>query len=280
LQDAAAGLPLELLALEDIAHDVTQAVHAAFISRDITGLSTKHEPDTPLRDCYAVLRRSPQLAWVHTHSAGADRPIYAELRARGVAVSTSSGANAQTVAHTALAGLLALSRRLPALMAAQREHRWAPLQAGPAPRGLPGQTAVLVGYGPIGRALQPLLAMLGLRVVVVRHSDSAASAGIETVRYADLKTVLPRADWLLLACPLSALTHGLIDAPAMALLPKGASLINVARGEVVVQEALLQALQSGHLAGAFLDVFEHEPLPAASLLWDLPGVIVTPHCAG
>jgi phosphoglycerate dehydrogenase-like enzyme len=280
LMDAVAGCPLELLALEDIAHEAAQTVHAAFISRDITGLSTKHEPDTPLRDCYAVLRRSPQLAWVHTHSAGADRPIYAELRARGVAVSTSSGANAQTVAHTALAGLLALSRRLPALMAAQRERRWAPLQAGVAPRGLLGQTAVLVGYGPIGRALQPLLAMLGLHVVVVRHSDSVAGAGIETVRYGDLQTVLARADWLLLACPLSAVTNGLIDAPALALLPQGAALINVARGEVVVQDALVQALQSGHLTGAFLDVFEHEPLPAASPLWDLPGVLVTPHCAG
>lgn len=280
LFDAANGQPLQLLALEDIAADATQTVHAAFVSRDITGLSTKQVPDAPLRDCYSVLRRSPELQWVHTHSAGADRPIYAELRARGVAVTTSSGANAQVVAQTALAGLLALARRFPQLMAAQRERRWAPLQAEPPPRDLAGQTAVIVGWGPIARALQPLLTLLGLRVRVVRRGAEAAGPGVETLPFTQLHAVLPRADWLVLACPLNAETQGLINAAALAALPRGAHLINVARGEVVLQPALIAALQSGHLAGAFLDVFEHEPLPADSLLWALPGVIITPHSAG
>jgi phosphoglycerate dehydrogenase-like enzyme len=281
LHDAAAGgRPLQLLALEDIAADATQTVHAAFVSRDITGLSTKLVPDTPLRDCYAVLRRSPELQWVHTHSAGADRPIYAELRSRGVAVTTSSGANAKVVAQTALAGLLALARRFPQLMAAQRERRWAPLQAGPAPRDLVGQTAVIVGWGPIARALQPVVTLLGLQVVVVRRGAEAAGPGVETLPFTRLQHALPRADWLVLACPLNAQTHGLIGAAALAALPRGAHLINVARGEVVVQAALVEALRSGHLAGAFLDVFEHEPLPADSPLWTQPGVIVTPHSAG
>jgi phosphoglycerate dehydrogenase-like enzyme len=217
---------------------------------------------------------------VHTHSAGADRPIYAELRARGVAVTTSSGANAQVVAQTALAGLLALARRFPQLMAAQREQRWAPLQAGPAPRDLAGQTAVIVGWGPIAQALQPVLSLLGLQVVVVRRGSETAGPGIETLPFTQLHHVLPRADWLVLACPLTAETHSLVDAAALRALPRGAHLINVARGEVVVQAALLDALQGGQLAGAFLDVFEHEPLPADSPLWTLPGVIVTPHCAG
>lgn len=277
---AASGRPLRLLALEDIAGDAMQTVHAAFVSRDITGLSTKQVPDAPLRDCYAVLRRSPELQWVHTHSAGADRPIYAELRARGVTVTTSSGANAQVVAHTALAGLLALARRFPQLMAAQREQRWAPLQAEPPPRDLVGQTVVLVGWGPIARALQPALSLLGLQVLVVRRGSEAAGPGVETLPFTQLHRVLPRADWLVLVCPLTAQTQGLIDATALAALPRGAHLVNVARGEVVAQAALVQALGSGHLAGAFLDVFEHEPLPAGSPLWTLPGVIVTPHSAG
>ena len=277
---AADGRVLELLALEDIADDATQTVHAAFISRDITGQSTKHEPAAPLLACHAVLRRSTELAWVHTHSAGADRPIYAELRSRGISVTTSSGANADIVAHTALAGVLALARRLPQLMSAQREHRWAPLQAAPAPRSLVGQTAVLVGWGPIGRHLQPLLAVLGLRVLVVRQGSEPAGPAIETFGTHHLALALPRADWLLLACPLTDRTRRLIDGAALALLPAGAHLVNVARGEIVDQAALVQGLQGGRLAGAFIDVFEHEPLPANSPLWDLPNVIVTPHCAG
>jgi phosphoglycerate dehydrogenase-like enzyme len=100
------------------------------------------------------------------------------------------------------------------------------------------------------------------------------------VPFENIVAVLPHADWLILACPLTARTQQLIDAAALALLPPGAQLVNVARGEVVDEAALVEALRSGGLAGAFLDVFEHEPLPAASPLWHLPNVIVTPHSAG
>jgi phosphoglycerate dehydrogenase-like enzyme len=280
LDEAAAGHDVQWVQLEDAAAAPRQ-VHAALISRDITGLSTKHQPLRDLADCYAVLRASPDLAWVHAHSAGADRPIYPELRARGVAVTTSSGANAYVVAASALAGLLALSRRLPQLMAAQRERRWAPLVGEAAlPPDLHGQTVVIVGWGPIAQALQPHLSLLGTQVIVVRRSAEAAAPGIETVASTDLHSVLPRADWLLLCCPLTPATRGLVDARALALLKPGAHLVNVARGEVVVQDALLASLQSGRLGGAFLDVFEHEPLPTASPLWTLPQVIVTPHSAG
>lgn len=256
------------------------AVHAALISRDITGRSTKTEPTPLLSACWAALRRSSCLRWVHTHSAGSDRPIYAELQARGVAVSTSSGANAVVVAQTALAGLLALWRRLPALLAAQAQRRWEPQIDELRPRELTGQTAVLVGWGPIGQALHPLLTALGLRCVVVRHRPVPAAPCVPTLGYAALRQVLPQADWLLLACPLTEATRGLVDAAALAALPAHAQLINVARGEVVVEADLVAALQAGRLAGAFLDVFVHEPLPAASPLWGLPGVIVSPHAAG
>jgi phosphoglycerate dehydrogenase-like enzyme len=280
IQAACAGQALQRVTLEEAAADEHLTVHAAFISRDITGLSSKLHALAELQACYSVLRRSPNLAWVHTHSAGADRPIYAELRARGVAVTTSSGANAQVVAQTALAGLLALSRRFPQLQRAQFERRWAPLVAGPLPPDLAGQTLVLLGWGPIARCLQPLLSLLGLQVVVVRRSAQAAAPGIETLPFERLHEVLPRADWLLLACPLTAQTQGLINAQALALLPRGAQVVNVARGEVVVESALIEALQSGHIAGAFLDVFEHEPLAADSPLWHAPGVMITPHSAG
>lgn len=281
LDAAAAGFGLQWVLLEEQDAAAPQQVHAAFISRDITGLSTKQQPLEMLARCYAVLRASPALAWVQAHSAGADRPIYPELRARGVAVTTASGANAGVVAATALAGLLALSRRFPQLIKAQHARRWAPLVgAGPLPPDLFGQTVVLVGWGPIAQALQPHLALLGMKVIVVRRRAAPAAPFVETFSHEELHTVLPRADWLLLACPLTAETRGLVDAAALARLPAGAQVINVARGEVVVEAALTAALQSGHLAGAYLDVFEHEPLDTASPLWGLPNVIVTPHSAG
>lgn len=272
--------PFELVTIESAVTSGQVAVDIAFISRDVTGLSTKHVLAEALQACYSVLRQSGGLKWIHIHSAGADRPIYVELRARGVTVTTSSGANAEVVAHTALAGLLALARRFPLLMAAQRTHTWAPLLGANLPRDLPGQTAVLVGWGPIGRHIGNFLRLLGMKLVVVRNSPALPENGAEMVTFDELPQVLPRADWLLLACPLTDKTRRLVDARALAAMPRGACLVNVARGEVVVEPDLIDALRAGQLGGAYLDVFEHEPLPPDSPLWDLPNVIVTPHSAG
>ena len=260
----------------------------AFVSRDVTGLSTKHETLLETQLFYNAMRRAPSLRWVHGHAAGADRPIFQELMARGVQVTTSSGANAGVVVQTALAGLLALARGFPKMLAAQRAHVWAPLIKSGLPRDLAGQTAVIVGWGPIGQQLGALLAVLGLHVVAVRRKalpdtdtdTDTDNAAVETVAFEDLNKVLPRADWLVLACPLNERTRELINAAALACLPAGAHLINVARGEIVDEAALVSALQRGKLAGAYLDVFAHEPLPSSSPLWDLPNVMVTPHSAG
>lgn len=255
----------------------------AFVSRDVTGLSTKHAVLPATQRFHDAMRGAPSLRWVHAHSSGADRPVYGELRARGVTVTTSSGANAGVVVQTALAGVLMLARCFPQLLEAQRSRSWAPLVGSGLPRDLAGQSAVIVGWGPIGRGLGALLSALGLRVVAVRSSSgdgTAAPPAAETVSYERIGEVLPQADWLVLCCPLSERTLGLIDAVALARLPAGARLVNVARGEVVHEAALIDALQTGALAGAYLDVFAQEPLPAASALWELPNVIVTPHTAG
>ncbi|XAH23465.1 D-2-hydroxyacid dehydrogenase [Xylophilus sp. GW821-FHT01B05] len=264
LAEAAAGAPFD----------------AAFVSRDVTGLSTKHQVLPATQSFYDALLAAPALRWVHVHSAGADRPVFVELRARGVQVTTSAGTNAAVVAQTALAAVLALARQFPRLLAAQREARWAPLLGSGMPRDLAGQTAVIVGWGAIGRQLGAWLVALGLHVVAVRREHAGPADGVETVAYDELPAVLPRADWLVLACPLTERTHGLVDAAALARLPQGAHLVNVARGEVVDEPALIDALRGGRLAGAFLDVFAHEPLPADSPLWHLPNVIATPHSAG
>lgn len=251
----------------------------AFVSRDVTGLSTKHEvlPDT--QRMYDALLAAPALRWVHIHSAGADRPVYVQLRERGVQVTTSSGANAPVVAQNALLGVLALARQWPQLAAAQREHRWAPLIASGLPRDLQGQTAVVVGWGPVGQEVARLLRALGLGVVVVRRQAGVAD-GVTMVDDTRLHEVLPAADWLLLACPLTERTRGLVGARELALLPPHCGLVNVARGEIVDEEALVEALRGRRIAGAYLDVFAHEPLPPGSPLWDLPNVICTPHSAG
>ena len=161
--------PHELLALDTAVATQRTDADVAFISREVTGTSTKHQIHPALQQVYDLLRQSPGLKWVHIHSAGADRQIYLDLKARGVQIATSSGANAQVVATVALAGLLALARRFPGLWAEQQARQWIPLLGERMPRDLPGQTATLVGWGPIGQKLGSLLQALGLHVVAVRQ---------------------------------------------------------------------------------------------------------------
>lgn len=293
--------PLRILASRDAAAKLAAAVRArvgtravaftspedadavqaeiAFVSRDVTGLSTKHEIQPATQAMYDALRAATGLRWLQVHSAGADRAVYVELMARGVTLTTSSGANAPVVAQTALLGLLALARHWPLLLAARAEKRWAPLIGSGLPRDLQGQTAVVVGWGPVGQEIARLLQAVGLRCIAVRR-QADASAATRTVAYAQLRAVLPEADWLVLACPLNATTRGLIGAAELALLPAHAGLVNVARGDVADEAALIDALRAQRLRGAYLDVFAHEPLPAASPLWTLPNVLLTPHSAG
>jgi phosphoglycerate dehydrogenase-like enzyme len=276
----------ELIALEDAVAAQRTDADVAFISREVTGTSTKHEIHPALQQVYTLLRQSPALKWVHIHSAGADRQIYLDLLAKGVQVSTSSGANAQVVATVALAGMLALARRFPLLWAEQQGRQWIPMMGERMPRDLPGQTATIIGWGPIGQKLGSLLQALGMNVVAVRQQaqtkppNLSDAHSVEMVTFEDWQQVLPKTDWLILACPLTPKTRQLVNAQALALLPTGAHLVNVARGEVVDEPALIAALQSGQLGGAFLDVFAHEPLPQDSPLWAMTQVMVTPHAAG
>ncbi|CAO3983605.1 D-2-hydroxyacid dehydrogenase [Achromobacter mucicolens] len=280
ISQALDGRPFEAVIAAQAHGNEPADVDVAFISRDVTGLSTKHCVLEPLEAFYVTLRRSPKLAWVHVHSAGADRPIFGELKARGVRVTTSSGANAQVVAQTALAAILSLAREFPRLFDAQRARTWTPLIGGLLPRDLAGQTAVIVGWGPIGQTLAGYLRVLGLNVIAVRSAATPPAEGVETYAFEDLARIAGRADWLVLACPLSDRTRGLVDARVLAAMAPHARLVNVARGEIVAEADLIDALRAKTLAGAYLDVFEHEPLDAESPLWTLPNAFVTPHSAG
>jgi phosphoglycerate dehydrogenase-like enzyme len=274
------GRPHELRVAEPTLGHAHDDVDIAFISRDVTGSSTKHVVMESLQAFYESLRASQGLRWVHVHSAGLDRPIFPELKARGVAVSASAGANSEPVMQTALAGMLALARRMHVLMDAQRQGRWLKASEMAVPRDLAGQTAVIVGWGSIGQRLGEVLRLLGLKIAVVRSSAAPVDGDTQTVAFEDLHALLPRTDWLILACPLTDRTRALVDARALSAMPKGAHLVNVARGEVVVEADLVAALESGQLGGAYLDVYEHEPLDAASPLWRMSNVIATPHAAG
>lgn len=273
------GVPHQLVALDALKAGADESIDIAFLTKDVSGASSKTRLSDALAKMFDIVRASASLQWIHTHSAGADRPIYPELMARGVTVSTSSGLNADTVAQSAVTGLMMLARRFNWLADAQHRRAWEPLLEARAPRDLKSQVAVVVGLGPIGLEIARILNAIGLHVIGVRTTATPAPGCNETIAYADLPAVLPRADWLLLACPLTDITKRLVDAPFLARLPRGARIVNVARGEVVVEADLIAALQSGHLAGACLDVFEREPLTADSPLWSMPDVIVTPHTA-
>lgn len=251
----------------------------AFMTREVTGKSSSNNPTPELVGFDTVVRATPTLKWLQIHPAGAERPIYRELRARGVKVTTASGATAVTVSHSVLGALIAINRRFPMLADAQRRHSWEPRLGERSPRDLRGQCAVIVGMGPIGRNIARLLKALDMRSIGVRRSAEPVPECDRTIAYADLPGVLPGADVLILCCPASPVTRGIANAGVFAAMPKGSLFVNVSRGEIAVEKDVAQALQSGHLAGAYLDVFEREPLDSASPLWDIPNVLISPHTA-
>lgn len=277
----AAALPdLAFVTAEDaLAADGPCDADIAFMTREVTGKSSKDNPTPELQGFETVVRKSPGLRWLQIHPAGAERPIYRELRARGVKVTTASGATAITVAHSTLGAVIALNRRFPLLADAQRRHAWEPRLGERSPRDLAGQCALIVGLGPIGRTIARLLKTLGMTTIGARRSAEPVPPCDETIAYESLHAALPRADWLILCCPASPLTRGIANAAAFAAMPDGACFVNVARGEIAVERDVIDALRSGKLSGAYLDVFEREPLVADSPLWDLPNVIVSPHTA-
>jgi D-2-hydroxyacid dehydrogenase (NADP+) len=223
-----------------------------------------------------------RLRFIQSISAGTDQYDRAALAARDIRLASAQGANERAVAEHAMALILALTRQLHAARDNQRAHHWRGMIADRDAREdeLDGKTIVIVGFGRIGRRLAALARAFGMHVVGIRRSAEGATDAHELVRPQQLLDVLPRADFIALTCPLTAETRGLIGVRELAAVRPCAYLINVARGAVIQEEALVSALASGHLAGAGLDCFVEEPLPPASPLWDMAQVIVTPHTAG
>jgi phosphoglycerate dehydrogenase-like enzyme len=227
------------------------------------------------REFMIAALKSSRLAWLHSASAGVDHEVFHRFLERGVRLTTSSGAHAVPIAHTVLLYMLALSRDLPGWLTAQREHRWEPR----AIHDLQGDRVAVVGLGPIGLEIARLACALRMDVVGLRRQPQGDEP-CPTLALDRLHEVLPGLDWLVLALPLTAETRHILDAEALALLRPEASVINIGRGALIDETALVAALRDGRLAGAGLDVFEVEPLPEESPLWELPNVILTPHSSG
>ncbi len=230
------------------------------------------------RKLYGSARRITKLEWLHTATVGLDDPLFGELIDKGILVSNSPGSSAEPIALTMLAGMLSLARNLPFYANTQRAHQWDPKERPRTPDDLRGQTVTIVGLGAIGGLFASFLRPIGVNVIGVRRTPAGAADGVDEWITPDrLAEVLPRTQWLALAAPLTAQTRGMIDAKALALLPEGARVLNVGRGQLIDEDALIAAIKSGHIGGAYLDVTAEEPLPTESPLWDLPNVIITPH---
>jgi phosphoglycerate dehydrogenase-like enzyme len=221
-------------------------------------------------------RAARRLEWVQSMGAGVDHLLAIPNLDERIPLTRVGSGFGPDMAEYVLGYLLALSLRAPQAFDQQRRRQWRTY----APRLLRGRTALVVGLGTIGSEVARLLRAAGLYVLGVSRRGAANDAADEAWAADDLDCLLPRADVLVLVVPLTADTRHLIDADRLAQLPRGVWVVNVSRGAVIDEAALVAALQEGQVGAAVLDVFEVEPLPDESPLWTMPNVIVTPHLAG
>ena len=220
---------------------------------------------------------SPSLRWLHALSAGVDGFLLPPVLAGQVLLTNSRGIHAIPVSEHTFALLLSFSRGLYRLGRFQQQYHW---QKDIVLTELRGKTLGIVGLGSIGAGIARLGAAFGMRVIGVKRNPGQPPEGVNrVVSLEGMEMVLKDSDYLVLAVPLTQETKGLITAKQLALMKPSAIIINISRGEIVDESALIAALQEGTIAGAGLDVFETEPLPADSPLWQMENCIITPHCA-
>ena len=249
---------------QQVSADDLQRITIAFFSGD----SWPADTAAFIRCCL----KAPNLQWLHTFSAGVDSPVFGTFVNRGIRLTKSSGSSARPIAQIVAWMMIGLSRDAGAWTRAQQAHRWEPrLQ-----EELDGTNLAVIGMGPIGEEAARLGIAFGMNVRGCRRTVSG-SEPCATVTFAELDELVRWADFVVLALPLTPSTAGLFGADRLALMKPTARLINVGRGGLVDESALVDALVAGRLGGAGLDVFAVEPLPPESPLWDLPHVIITPH---
>lgn len=277
LDDAVHGIPVseyvtalsERLPNTTITHAKTtnEAISAAADADVITGLFLPEE----------VLEAAVNLRVFAAISAGYDQLPLDKLREQGVTVTNASGVHGPNIAEHVIGWLLTFVRRLDEGIRRQTRSEWRHFQAA---GELRGSTVTVVGLGAVGTAVVNRLDPFGVETIGVRYTPEKGGPTDDVIGFDDIESALVRTDFLVLACPLSETTIGLMDANALDALPPNAFLVNVSRGEVVDTDALVTAIQRGQLGGAALDVTDPEPLPEDHPLWNFENVFITPHVAG
>jgi D-2-hydroxyacid dehydrogenase (NADP+) len=230
-----------------------------------------------------LLDRAPNLRFIQSIGAGYDQFPLDALRERGIRLASAKGVNRNAVSEHGMAMILSLARHLHTGRDNQQAHHWRGMISDVSRREdeLGGKTLLIAGYGGIGSRLAALAKAFGMHVIATKRNPASAAGAADEVHTPDkLGELLPRADFVALTCPLTPETSKMIDGAALAAMKPSAYLINIARGGCVDEPALLAALQQGVIAGAAIDHFWDEPLPAESPFWDLENVLITPHTAG
>jgi phosphoglycerate dehydrogenase-like enzyme len=225
----------------------------------------------------AALLANPQARWVHSRSAGLDSILFPELVESPIPLTNGTGVFSQSLGEFALAMVLYFAKDFPRMLRNKAARRWEQFDVDE----IAGQTAGIVGYGDIGRAVAQRLHAMGMKVLALkRHAPAGGDPLVEHFYTpAELHAMLGQCDYVVASAPLTAETRHMISDAAFAAMKPAAVVINVGRGPVIDQAALLRALEQGKIRGAGLDVFEHEPIPADDPIWKFENVFISPHCA-
>ncbi len=229
-----------------------------------------------LREVYLMC---PRVQWVHTRSAGLDSLLFPELIESPVVLTNGSGVFSQSLGEFALAAILFFAKDLRRMVRNQEAGRWEQFDI----TAIEGQTVGIVGYGDIGRAVATRVRAMGMRVLAMKRSGPSASNPDPLVSRiygpSELLEMLADCDYVVVSAPLTPATQGMIGAEAFAAMKSSAVAINIGRGPVIDETAMVQALAAGMIKGAALDVFDQEPLPPGHPFYALPNVLLSPHCA-
>jgi len=268
---------------QELSHGITEALPGMLLTHVHTADQALEQIyDAELLFTYSpsispqLLAAAPELRWIQLLGSGLDGVLKAAAPWPELLITSAKGAQAEPVSEAVLAFLFALSRQIPRLVDNQAARLW---ERWPA-RLLNGSTVMVVGVGAISASLAPKCRALGMRTVGFSSAPREVTGFDEMHPLSQLGERIHEADYLVMLTPLSDRTRSLVNRELLASMRQAACLINVGRGGVVDENALAEALQSGHLAGAALDVFTEEPLPASSPLWDCPTMLISPHLGG